>query len=236
MNLTDLYSTRIQKTFDEDQAEIVSILKANPKKVVKLINFYKGLPLSYPATIDSVDRGTVDLDVQAEQAFAIEKNRAAFIRSPLFKHDVLAHLQYVNIKKKAATFAKFSYVEVMAERRNFIRMAPEPYPDTAIESPQGIIEGTLCDLSLSGLNISIDHSCPLERGTETVIRFTLRNLDQSICIDVTVPATLIAITGDTLPRNYTFSINPGKLLERQLSQYIFQRQIEIIGEIKDAIA
>jgi hypothetical protein len=235
MNITDLYSTRIQKNFDEDQAEIISILKANPKKLVKLINFYKGLPLSYPATIVAVDRGAVDLDVQAEQAFAIENNRISFIRSSLFKHDVLAHLQYVNIKKKAATFVKFSYVEVMAERRNFIRMLPEPLPHAVIESPLGTIEGTICDVSLSGLSISIDQSVPLEKDMETSIQFMLCNIDQSICFDVSVPGRLVAITGEKLPRSYIFSINPEKLLERQLSQYIFQRQIEIIGEIKGAV-
>ena len=80
MNIADLYSTRIQKTFDEDQAEIVSILKANPKKSLKLITYYKGLPLSYPATVTSIDRGAVDIEVKEEQAFTIEQSRSAFIR------------------------------------------------------------------------------------------------------------------------------------------------------------
>lgn len=235
MNITDLYSTRIQKNFDEDQAEIISILKANPNKLVKLINFYKGLPITYPATIVAVDRGAVDFDVQAEQAFAIDNNRISFIRSSLFKHDVLAHLQYINIRKKAATFVKFSYVEVMAERRNFIRMTPEPSPHAVIESPVGIIEGTVCDISLSGMSISIDQSVPLEKDMGAFIKFMLTNLDQSICFNVSVPGRLVAITGDKLPRNYIFAIDPDNLLERQLSQYIFQRQIEIIGEIKGSV-
>ena len=48
MDYTYLYSTRIQKTFDEDQADILSIIRAefaeNPKFEVQLINYYKGLP------------------------------------------------------------------------------------------------------------------------------------------------------------------------------------------------
>jgi hypothetical protein len=235
MNVTDLYSTRIQNTFDDDQAEIVSILKAHPKAALKLINYYKGLPLSYPASLTSVDRGTVDLAVKPEQAFAIEQIRSAFIRSPLFKHDVFAVLQYVNRKKQAAFFAQFSYVEIMAERRNFIRMAPKPEPDVVIESPHGTTEGKLFDLSLSGLNISIHLACSLETGTKTNISFMLKDSEQNQDFKVCVPATLINIKGDAFPYSYIFTISVDRILERQMSKYIFQRQLEIMREIKDAI-
>lgn len=235
MNISDLYSTRIQKTFDEDHEEIVSILKANPKKLLKLITYYKGLPLSYPATVTSIDRGAVDIEVKEEQAFTIEQSRSAFIRSPLFKHDVFAQVQYVNIKKKAAFFIKFSYVEIMAERRNFIRMEPEPNPDVIIESPLGTVEGKIYDISLSGLNVSLNHSCPLELDAETTIRFMLRNSELNQDINVTVPAKLIGMKDDSLPYNYKFTLDIDKALERQISKYIFQRQIEIIKEIKDAV-
>jgi hypothetical protein len=235
MNIADLYSTRIQKTFDEDQAEIVSILKTNPKGIIKLINYYKGLPICYPATISSIERGSVDLEVAEEQAFAIEESRSTFIRSPIFKYDVFAQAQYVNIKKRAAFFVKFTYVEIMAERRNFIRMVPDPRPNTIIESALGTFKGTLCDLSLSGLNIQIGESCPLEPDAETTIHFRLVNIEHNEEFMVSVQAKLLAIKGDSLPYNYKFTINIDKMLERQLSKYIFQRQIEIIREIKDAV-
>jgi hypothetical protein len=235
MTLDDLYSTRIQKTFDEDQTEIISILKANPKQVLKLINYYMGMPLSYPATIAQIDRGVVDLDVQAQQAFTIDYCRSVFIRSPLFKHDVLAQAQYVNIRKKAATFVKFSYVEIMAERRNFVRLELSPNPAVIIESPLGHIEGKLFDISLAGINILIDNYCPLEINVEMTLRFTLTLLEQNLSIDVITVAKLITIKADVPPYTYAFAIYSDKSLERQLSQYIFQRQIEIIREIKDAV-
>jgi hypothetical protein len=235
MNIADLYSTRIQKTFDEDQAEIVSILKANINKKFKLINYYKGMPLSYPATLTSVERGVADFDVQAEQAFAIEQSRFAFIRSPLFKHDVFAEIQYVNVKKRAALFVKFFYVEILAERRNFIRLEPDPNVTTVIESPLGVIEGSLFDLSLSGLNISINQYHALATGSATSTRFKLRNIEQTLEINVALPANLIKIKDDASPYSYKFSICPDRQLENSLSKYIFQRQIEIIREIKDAV-
>lgn len=236
MIVTDLYSTRIQKTFDEDQAEIVSILKANPGKKLKLINYYKGLPLSYPATVASIDKGIVDLDVQKEQALAIKASHSVFIRSEIFKHDVFAQVQFVDIKRGAASFVKFTYVEIMAERRDFIRMEPHMHPVVTIDSPFGIFDGTLCDISISGANVSILDSCPLETDSNASIRFMLGDMEQDHRFEVTAPSRLTIIKGDTLPRNYIFALTPDKSLDRQLSQYIFQRQIEIVREIKDAVA
>jgi hypothetical protein len=69
-------------------------------------------------------------------------------------------------------------VEIMAERRNFIRMAPEPRPTVVINSPLGVVEGELQDISLSGANVSIHHSCPLEAGYETSISFMLNDIQQ----------------------------------------------------------
>jgi hypothetical protein len=235
MNVTDLYTGRIQKSFDEDQIEIVSILKGKPNQVLKLINYYNGLPFSYAATVVAIERGAVDLDVRAEQAFAIEKSRSTFIRSPIFKYDVFARAQYVNIKKMVASFVKFSYVEIMAERRNFIRIAPEPHTEALIKSALGTFEGDVYDLSLSGLNILVHSSCPLELDAETTVSFMLSNVDPPIAVQIVVPAKLIAIKGDTLPREYKFIIMPDKTVERHLSQYIFKRQVEIIKEVKSAI-
>ena len=236
MNISDLYSTRIQKSFDEDQEEIISILKsAPPKTVLKLINYFKGMPVSYSATINSVDRNNVDLDIQGEQAFTVEHCRSVFIRSSLFKHDVFAQAQYVNIKKRAATLTKLSYVEIVAEKRNFIRVKPEPSPDALVETPQGIIEGTLFDISLTGINISTEILCTTERGTEVKIRSKFKNMEQDLTIDLNVAAQLVTIKDDSRPYSMIFTFNPGKELERQLSQYVFKRQIEIIREIKDAV-
>lgn len=235
MDISELYSTRIQKTFDEDQAEIVTILKSNPHVSLKLINYYKGLPLSYPATVASVDKGTIDLDLQAEQALTIEHGRYTFIRSPLFKHDLFAQAQYVNLRKRAATFVKFCYVEIMAERRNFLRLEFNEPVTVSIQTALGPIEGCLHDISLSGLNVAIDDYHELEARSEASISFQLYDTEQNNSFNVCVPAVLISIADDTRPYNYKFSITPDKTTERQLSKYIFQRQIDIIREIKDTI-
>lgn len=235
MDVRDLYSTRVQKTFDEDQAEIVSILSSHTGETVKLINYFKGIPLSYPAKIVSVTRGVVDLDLPEVQAYAVEQARSAFIRSPLFKHDLFAKAQYVNVKKKAATLSAFSYVEIMAERRNFVRVQVEPPSLVALEASQGMIEGTLFDISLSGFSVEIEQFYPLEPKAEALVHFSLREPDSGKFLTIKLPTTLMSVDGDKSPYHYRFSFDPDKLLEQRISHYIFQRQIEIIRQVKELV-
>lgn len=234
MNIIDLYSTRIQKSFDEDHAEIVSIFKANPKAGLKLINYYKGLPLCYQAAIEGLDRGVLDLDAQPEQTYTIQQDRYAFIRSPLFRFDIFAQAQYVNLRKHAVSLTKFCYVEIMAERRNFIRLELHNPVTVSITSQQGSCEGKLDDISLSGLNIEINDFCPIDKGTEANVGFRLNDIESSELLEFTMPSRLVSISDETRPYSYRFSCTPDKNAERQLSRYIFQRQIEIIREIKDS--
>jgi hypothetical protein len=82
----------------------------------------------------------------------------------------------------------------------------------------------------------IDYSCPLETGVETTVQFTLLSPETGQPIPISIPATLISISGDRSPYSYRFAINPEKLLERQISQYVFQRQVEIIREVKEIVS
>lgn len=235
MNVLDLYSTRIQKTFDEDHDEIVAIFKANPKASLKLINYYKGLLLSYPAAIAGLDRGVLDLDLQAEQAFTVEHGRYIFIRSPLFKFDLFAQAQYVNVRKKAASFVKFCYVDIMAERRNFLRLELDQPVEVAMTTPAGLLEGKLHDFSLSGLNVAVQDYCPLEPNSEVSISFSLLDSEHQQTFSLNLPARLITIADTERPYCYKFAMVLEKAAERQLSKFIFQRQVEIIREIKDGV-
>lgn len=235
MDVRDLYSTRVQKNFDEDQEEIVSILSSHTGETIKLINYFKGIPLSYPAKIVSVTRGVVDLDVQEVQAYAVEQARFAFIRSPLLKHDLFAKAQYVNVKKKAVTLTTFSYVEIMAERRNFVRVQLQPPPLVTLEASQGMIEGLLFDISLTGFSVELDHFYPLEPKAEALVNFSLTEPDSGKLLAFKLPATLMAIDGDKSPYYYRFSFDPDKLLEQRISHYIFQSQIEIIRQVKELV-
>lgn len=239
MDHSYLYSTRIQNTFDEDQAEIISILKQElskqPKYQVRLINYYKGLPVSYPAQLIDIERDIIELDIYPQQAVVLAEQHGTFIRCKALKHDLFANVQYVNIRKRAASLRKICYVEIMAERRSYIRLELEPHRNALIRSTDGIVKGQLTELAINGACVKSEQPCTLEIGAEITLSFMMHDImHHNFDYTVKTEAKLVGIEGgETLTKYYRFLITPDKILDRFLAQYLFQRQIEIIREIRD---
>jgi c-di-GMP-binding flagellar brake protein YcgR len=238
MDYTYLYSTRIQNTFDEDQADILHIFKTefakNPKLTVHLINYYKGLPVSFKAKIAGIEKGAIDLDINPQQAVAISIEHYTFIRSKIFKHDILAKAQYVNVRRKAVLLRQMCYVEIMAERRNNIRLELEPSIKAIFTSSLLSIRGRLTELSMAGAVMVVDHNIDIEIGEEAELILMVPDAEQGTTYSIKVPAKLVAISDDTKPIHCRFMITADRITDRVISKYLFHRQVEIIRDLKYA--
>lgn len=238
MNVSHLYSTRPVKSVDEDLVDILETFRDLIKKgktTVKLINYYHGLPLSFPATMISVDHGMLDLDIHPQQAVAIERDHYTFIRCDAFKWDLCARIQYVNAQKRAATLTRFFYIEILAEQRNAVRLRLIPPTDATFEwNGSPMIQGKLVDLSVNGLALATSSAPECEKGLEAQIHFNLPNLLQGTHNSFKIPATFVGAIEAEASYLCKFAITVDKNLEQLISKYIFQRQVEIIQELRDA--
>lgn len=233
-----IYSTRIQKTYDEDIADILALFKQELQKrksiEVRLINYHKGLQITYPALIVGIEKGTIELDVHPDQAVVMSTCRYTFLRSKLLKWDLYADVHYVNIKKRAASLRKFSYVEIMAERRNYLRLELDQLIVCLLKTSEKTIRGKLVEISVKGVCLQIDQSCSLEDGSDATLMFLLQNESQDVSYNIKVPAVQVGMFGESLPRYYRFEIFPDKQSERHIAQFMIQRQVEIIRKLKEA--
>lgn len=237
MDYTNLYRTRIQKTFDEDQTEIFSRLSASLETKAglefQLINYYKGMLVSYKAVVVELDKGTVELTVNPQQAVAIAAEHYTFIRCALFKHDIVARAQYVDIKRKAVSLRQLCYVDILAERRNHIRLKLQPAINACLVVAQGEITGALVELSTAGTIMVADNPRRLDMEDVAKLHFILPDADQSTTCSLRVSARLITILDDSRPWRYIFSITADRNSERHIAKYLFNRQLEIVRELKD---
>ena len=238
MDFTSLYSTRIQTTFDADQAAIFKTFleKYTTKEgsLVKLTNYFNGLPVVYPATVLGVEQGNLDLDVNPQQAIAMASDHYTLIRSRLFPNPIVAHVQYVNVKRHLATLNKLCFVEVLAEKRAAIRLNLDPPVNATIKYGDLKVTGDLVDISTQGLAIIVDDFTDMEVGSDMIVRFLLPDpvlMKQTL---INVPATLVEIVGTASPYRFRFRILPEKHHEQLISRYSFQRQIEIIRGLKES--
>ena len=240
MDYTSLYTSRIKKSFNEDLTDIMGILrdakKTREAAKFTLINYFKGLPISYPATVLAVEGGNLDLDIHPQQAAAISSDHYTLVRSKLFTNTLIAHVQYVNIKKHAVSLNKFAYVDILAEKRNAVRLDLDHPLLTALSfATDQHFTGMLVNISAQGLAIKVVEYVPIDSGTEMAVSFTLSDPVMLKDVPIDMPATLVDIKGDKSPYTYTFKAYPAKHQEQLLSRFIFQRQVEIIRILKETV-
>lgn len=149
------YRRRIGTSAAEDFGEIITgfrdLIAGGTNAGLKLLNYYKGLPICYPATPVELHGNILELDVHLQQAVALETSRHTFIKCSRFGHSLRAEVKDVDVRRMTASLHRFSYVEIMADQRGSLRLDLEPPCDAEILADAGSIAGKVLDISLGGL-------------------------------------------------------------------------------------
>lgn len=237
MDFSNFYRNNTKKSLHEDHSEIVAgfneIIKSGLRVNCKLVNYYKGLPVTYPATPVEVHQGTLELDVNQQQAAALEASRYAFVKCDYFDSAILAEIREVNVPRMTASLHNFSFVEILAERRAALRLEVVPQTDAEIRTSSYTIAGKLRDVSLGGFSIVPSQPCPLGNGSEVTLVIAIPNLLQGREDRIQTKATLVDSVHQDAYDICRFSFEADSQTENLISRFIFQRQVEIIKELKE---
>jgi hypothetical protein len=229
--MNDIYQ-RIQVAGEtQDNAEIIATLmqiqSGRLKNDLKLLNFFREIPVSYAASVESVEESFAELRVHQIQAVVISAEKLTVLKSGHFPRDVIANVNYVNIEKSKVVLSGFSYALVRADRRMSVRVALSEPIHACFTSPDAAVSGRMHDMSLTGISINVteDPGIPLTEKGELAVTLSSGPLK--------VPATLLKVLTVEGGHRLVFEIAPTRATENSISQYIFQRQVEIIKELKD---
>lgn len=238
MDLSHYYRARTKESVDADRAKINSRLQELVREGLaskfRLSTYYKGLPISYPATIDDFGFGVLNLEVHQQQAVALDTTRRAFITCDQFDCSLLCDVVNVDVRRRSAALKNFSYVDVMAERRESLRLQLEPRTSAEVLGAWGGLSGELSDISLGGCCIRTERHARLQRGSEYKLRLKIPNLLQNTLQNAEIPARLLEVTRDPENDICSFVFCSDGSEETVISRYTFQRQVEIVRELKDA--
>ncbi|GFO53579.1 pilus protein PilZ [Geomonas sp. Red276] len=215
----------------EDQAEILATLAAiragKLKNDLKLLNFYREIPVSYEADIVTVEEAHAELQVHQVQALVISLEKVVILKSSHFPRDVIANANYANVEKSKVILSSFSYALVRAERRMSVRVELSDPIYATFTYPEGTVGGRLHDMSLTGITINVvdEPTLPLTTQGELTVTLPIGT--------ITVPASLLKVLSLQSGFRLVFQIELTLATEISISQYLFRRQVEIIKELKD---
>jgi hypothetical protein len=229
--MNDIYQ-RIQLAGEkQDSAQIIATLAAikggRLQNDLKLLNFFREIPVSYGATIETVEESHAELRVHQIQAVVISFEKVTVLKSSHFPKDVIANVNYVNVEKSRIVLSNFCYALVRADRRMSVRVELSEPIYASFTSQGATTGGRLHDMSLTGISILLadDPDIPLSEKGELAVTLPIGA--------ITVPASLLKVLKVTDGYRLVFEIEATRATELSISQYIFRRQVEIIKELKD---
>lgn len=236
------YFDRILKgTEQEDSLVILQFLKSVVGQRFSFLNYYKEIPVSYDATLVSVENGMAEFELHEYQAKAISLERKTLIhshkKSP-FREDIVAEVFYINIAKKRTILCKFGYAKIHSEMRRFVRVTLDSSATVQMFFENEVsLSGTIKDISLGGAAVSIAPDELLVSGLDLDVLLKLPDMASNGITEIPLRAKIIKTieSDEGHPLTCMLEFYPEKHSQQQISYYINQRQVSIIKELKELI-
>jgi hypothetical protein len=210
----------------KDEEAILEILSSNSKSI-KLLNYYRELPVSFDASIEFSDRGVVEMNIHDLQAAAMMIQKEVFIKCKGLPYDVVAKVMKIRKNTHSAFLTSFHYAIITAERRVCVRVRVSEKVDASFQFNNQQGQGSIEDISFSGLSINAPKDISLEENSTGTVSLAL-------------PTTMLELSGKLLKVNhgdssakFIIELEMDNKSEQCISQFIFAQQSGIIRELKD---
>ena len=230
------YDKAVRGTEQEDMLVIIQFLQGMIGQQFSFLNYYKEIPVSYNATLLSVENEMAEFAVHEYQAKVINMEKQTLIYShklSSFPEDMIGEAFYVSSAKKRVVLCNFGYAKIRSDMRKFVRVLLDNPVEAEIVLEGDILKGNVKDLSLGGAAINTMSADLLTPGLDINIFLKLPDLNGSSVLEVAISATILKVIGTKAPFTCLIEFHAEKHSQQQIVYYINQRQVEIIKELKD---
>jgi hypothetical protein len=227
--MPDYYQLFNVESVQKDEAAILEVLAAIRNRTLNndlmLLNYYKEIPVLFPATPVFADQHLAELTVHPSQAVAMQVQRMTFLKSGHLPHAVVANVERVNLDKNQAIVSRFGYAQIRSERRECVRVKVVDDVDVVFRCESLRLEGKVRDISLSGLSFVAAEG---PEAGEIEGEATIYLGESTVKVEALLLRGVRRESGTT----YLLRLNPGPRAESAIGQFIFRQQSEIIRELR----
>lgn len=230
------YEKVVRGTEREDMLVILQFLQGMIGQQFSFLNYYKEIPVSYDATLLSIENEMAEFAVHEYQAKVVNMEKKTLIHSHSlspFPEDMIGEAFYVSSAKKRVILCNFGYARIRSDMRRFVRVLLDNPIKADLLFEDDIIKGDVKDISLGGAAVITDSADLLVPGLDINVFLKLPELNGNSRNEVGLGATIIKVVGTCAPYTCIIEFHPEKHSQQQIAYYINQRQVEIIKELKD---
>lgn len=217
----------------DDKIQKFRRIAANDQPL-KLINNYRGFPITSSAQIDSIEDGYLNLRVYEYQAVCLTLEGFTYVQHSSLPEVYRASVLQVDIPRRAATITEFIGAGSLVGNRTYIRVQPKEAVPLEIYTGEQRIPGKLVDISTLGMGIFtlatfVYSERVLKVGDELLIDLQLPSHSTPVRLHTQV-ANVSRQQGEYLHR-LGVRILPGSPADELLRLYVTTRQDEIMKEL-----
>lgn len=219
--------------------EILQVLReiSQAGETVRLINVYKGYPVSYEARLLSIGIDAVTFKVHPYQALCLWMENQTFIQSPALPEIVRALAVTVDLESTIAALSNFAYVSGAPGKRQDERVQMRKAISVFLKLGSRQFRTELRDISSGGMAVFIDAAYydpeifQIDRPIE--LMFQLPVEDDEDRHDVELRGRIRSVTRERVNRyRLGIQIISSSQQEPQVSKFVDQRQSEVLDEIQ----
>ena len=232
----DIYRLVTVKDGTSDTAAIVKVFSdmaaGRLKCDLRLLNYYDEVPISYSSTVATVDKDSVELAVHEHQALIMKQDNNTLLKSRHFHNELGVHCYaaYVNVPKKTVILHNFAYAQIRAERREAVRVKVHGQPTVTFSYENVTIEGTMLNISGNGISMRSDVLPATGTDQTGLLFFSLSGTP------LAVPGLFVRVTASGSDGHLCiFQMKPDRRSDTVIGQFIYQRQVEIVQQLKEGL-
>jgi len=207
------------------------------KTSLKLLNIYKGLCINTYSKILKIKENSYFLHCENLQAYSMKFDNKTIIQSPDLPKDIEADIKYINIEKQYVIVENLKYLEFSANNRQHTRVQPSIRMPLTFRYDKYSYQGEILDISTQAIAIKFNHSLTDGLSTKKVeLQFKIPDDSMSegfAFMDITGKVVNVSEV-DLTKSKIIVMINPEVPYDSYLLKYIYDRQKELILELKRA--
>ena len=204
---------------------------------IKILNIYHGLVINTPSKILNVTKDTITVSFEALQGVVIDIEKIAILQSPVFPHDIEAKVKKIDLVKRIVMLEKFKFLKTNINSRRYSRVTTSNKTPISLSVDGVNLSGFILDLSIKSIAIHVRYIQIIDtiKDKNLSLTFNIPNpkaeLGYSrINLDGKVMAVITENTHNT--SKIVCDIDEYNTHDSILIQYIYQRQKELILELK----
>jgi hypothetical protein len=205
------------------------------RKPVRLINSYRGIPITNEARIVTISQGYVAFGVHEYQAVCMTLEGKTLVQADLLPEVYQARAVAVDVLTKQAILTEFTGVGNSVGKRMAVRVQPKEPTDVEIYDGKRRISGKLADISTTGVGVFtfaayIYGELPFEKNTKVDLDVRMPMNEAILRFEGKI--TCVAHQKGTFLHRLGVKLLPNPATDPSLLLYVSQRQDEVLRELK----